>query len=102
MGGVAGLSGAIPVLWCDLRGWGKEMARGVYQPFNIAMQVLALSGMAVAGLLDTKVWAAFAFCVPGILLGTITGLRLYARVDDGQFRTIVLSLVLASGVALAI
>jgi uncharacterized protein len=102
MGGIAGLSGAIPVLWCDLRGWGKEMARGVYQPFNIAMHTLALAGMAIAGLLDATVWTAFAFCVPGILLGTYAGLKLYARVDDRQFRTIVLWLVLASGVTLTI
>jgi uncharacterized membrane protein YfcA len=102
MGGIAGLSGAIPVLWCDLRGWGKEVARGVYQPFNIAMHVLALAGMALAGLLDAKVWTAFAFCLPGIVLGTWLGLRLYAYVDDRQFRGIVLWLVLASGVVLTV
>ena len=102
MGGIAGLSGAIPVLWCDLRGWGKELARGVYQPFNIAMHTLALTGMAIAGLLDEKVWTAFAFCVPGVLLGTWLGLKLYAHVDDRQFRAIVLWLVLASGVVLTV
>jgi uncharacterized protein len=102
MGGIAGLSGAIPVLWCDLRGWGKELARGVYQPFNIAMHTLALTGMAIAGLLDARVWTAFAFCVPGILLGTWLGLKLYAHVDDRQFRAIVLWLVLASGVVLTV
>jgi uncharacterized protein len=102
MGGIAGLSGAIPVLWCDLRGWGKELARGVYQPFNIAMHTLALTGMAIAGLLDSRVWTAFAFCVPGILIGTWLGLKLYAHVDDRQFRVIVLWLVLASGVVLTV
>jgi uncharacterized membrane protein YfcA len=102
MGGIAGLSGAIPVLWCDLRGWGKEIARGVYQPFNIAMHALALTGMAIAGLLDARVWTAFAFCLPGIVLGTWLGLKLYAHVDDRQFRGIVLWLVLASGVVLTV
>ena len=102
MGGIAGLSGAIPVLWCDLRGWGKEIARGVYQPFNIAMHVLSLAGMAIAGLLKAEIWTAFAFCLPGILLGTWLGLKLYASVDDRQFRAIVLWLVLASGVALTV
>lgn len=102
MGGIAGLSGPIPVLWCDLRGWGKEIARGVYQPFNIAMHVLSLAGMAVAGLLGAEVWTAFASCLPGILLGTWLGLKLYASVDDRQFRRIVLWLVLASGVVLTV
>lgn len=102
MGGIAGLSGAIPVLWCDLRGWGKELSRGVYQPFNIAMHTLALTGMAIAGLLGQAVWAAFAVCLPGIVLGTLAGFKLYARVDERQFRLIVLWLVLASGVALTV
>jgi uncharacterized membrane protein YfcA len=102
MGGMAGLSGAIPVLWCDLRGWGKEIGRGVYQPFNIAMHVLALAGMAIAGILTQTVWTAFAICLPGIVIGTFAGLKLYARVDDRQFRMIVLWLVLASGVVLTV
>ncbi|HEX2113837.1 MAG TPA: sulfite exporter TauE/SafE family protein, partial [Alphaproteobacteria bacterium] len=102
MGGIAGLSGAIPVLWCDLRGWGKEIGRGVYQPFNIAMHALALSGMAIAGLLTAPVWTAFAVCLPGVVVGTLAGLKLYEQVDERQFRTIVLWLVLASGVVLTI
>jgi uncharacterized membrane protein YfcA len=102
MGGMAGLSGAIPVLWCDLRGWGKDLSRGVYQPFNIAMHVLALSGMAIAGLLGQAVWTAFAVCLPGVVLGTFAGLKLYSRVDDRQFRLIVLWMVLTSGVVLTI
>jgi uncharacterized membrane protein YfcA len=102
MGGLIGVSGAIPVLWCDLRGWGKEVGRGVYQPFNIAMQILALTGMAIAGLLTEAVWTAFTVCLPCIVAGTLIGLSLYARVDDRQFRAIVLWLVLASGVTLAL
>ncbi len=102
MGGMAGLSGVIPVLWCDLRGWGKEIGRGVYQPFNIAMHALALAGMAFAGLLGPEVWAAFAICAPAIVIGTFAGLRLYARVDERQFRRIVLWLVLVSGLALVV
>jgi uncharacterized protein len=102
MGGIAGLSGAIPVLWCDLRGWGKEIGRGVYQPFNLVMQMLALTGMAVAGLLTEAVWNAFAVCLPCLVAGTLIGLKLYARVDDRQFRMIILWLVLISGVVLTV
>jgi uncharacterized membrane protein YfcA len=102
MGGLIGVSGAIPVLWCDLRGWGKEIGRGVYQPFNIAMQILGIIGVAIAGLLTEAVWSAFVACLPGIVAGTLIGLKLYARVDDRQFRAIVLWLVLASGATLAL
>jgi uncharacterized protein len=102
MGGIAGLSGAIPVLWCDLRGWGKAIGRGVYQPYNIAMHVASLSVMAIAGVLTVRIWTLFALCLPALLVGTYVGLKLYARVDDRQFRLIVLWLVLASGVVLTV
>ena len=33
MGGIGGYSGVIPTIWTQLRGWKKEAARAVYQPF---------------------------------------------------------------------
>lgn len=35
LGGVAGLSGVLPTIWCGLRGWNAGAQRGVYQPFNL-------------------------------------------------------------------
>ena len=66
------------------------------------MQVLAIAGLAPAGLLGEAVWTAFAVCLPGVIAGNLAGLKLYARVDDRQFRMIVLWLVLASGVVLTV
>src|SRR5712675_1144256 len=34
LGGMAGLSGPIPILWASVRGWGKDERRGVFQTFN--------------------------------------------------------------------
>ena len=34
MGGLAGLSGPLPILWASVRGWGKAERRGVFQVFN--------------------------------------------------------------------
>src|SRR5205085_1432072 len=41
-GGVAGLSGIFPAIWTQIRGWPKETARGVYQPFIVAAHVMTL------------------------------------------------------------
>src|SRR5262245_43083688 len=38
-GGVAGLSGIFPAIWTQIRGWPKDTARGVYQPFILAAHV---------------------------------------------------------------
>ncbi len=42
LGGLAGLSGPIPILWASVRGWGKEARRGVFQTFNWTVLSAAL------------------------------------------------------------
>ena len=41
-------------------------------------------------------------CLPATLLGAFLGIRLYGRVNDRQFRAVVLWLLLASGVVLMV
>ena len=63
------------------------------------MSVLALSlvSAAVAGFLDRTflIWAAI--CLPMTLIGAQIGLRLYGRINDAQFRRIVIVLLGLSG-----
>jgi uncharacterized membrane protein YfcA len=100
MGGLAALSGAVPTVWCQLRGWSKTEQRGVYQPYIVVMQLLALCALFAGGAIDRATLPVMALTLPAILIGTFAGLRLYARVNDRQFRLIVLLLLLASGTAL--
>ncbi len=39
LGGIGGYSGVLPTIWTQLRGWPKEVARGVYQPYIIVVQM---------------------------------------------------------------
>jgi uncharacterized membrane protein YfcA len=100
MGGLAALSGAVPTVWCQLRGWSKTEQRGVYQPYIVVMQALGLAALSAGGAIDRATLPVMALTLPAILIGTFAGLRLYARVNDRQFRLIVLLLLLASGTAL--
>lgn len=100
MGGFAGLSGALPTVWCNLRDWPKDEQRGVYQPFIVAMQGFGFVALASTGAVTSNTWVLLAVCLPALLLGAYAGLKLYARVDDKGFRRIVLSLLLLSGLAL--
>lgn len=97
MGGLAGLSGALPTAWCGLRGWSKDVSRTVYQPFNIAVQVAALPALLGAGLLTRQLGYYTLVCIPAMLVGVWLGLRLYVRIDEARFRRVVLWLLLASG-----
>ena len=102
LGGIAGLSGVLMSIWCGLRGWNADRQRGVYQPYNLIVLSIALGIYASQGLLTARVWELSLLCLPGTLLGTWLGLRLYGRVDDRQFRYLVLWLLLASGLVLTL
>ena len=100
MGGLASLSGPAPTIWAQLRGWDKHQQRATNQPYNMSVLAFALVSSAVAGFLDSTffIWAAIA--VPCTLIGAHIGLALYGRINDVQFRRIVLVLLGLSGATL--
>lgn len=100
MGGMASLSGPAPAIWAQLRGYSKDEQRGVNQPFNMSVLFLALVSAGVAGFLDRTFFIWAAICVPTTLVGARIGLALYKKVDDAQFRRIVLILLGLSGTSL--
>lgn len=100
LGGLAGLSGALPTLWATLRGWTKDARRAVFQVFNLSVLAVALVWHAAAGLVTAEVGVLVALAVPGTLVGSWLGARAYRRLSDRRFHTIVLYLLCLSGVAL--
>jgi hypothetical protein len=100
MGGLAGLTGPAPTLWCTIRGWDKDTQRSVFQSFGLAMQAVALVTYWLNGTLTPTVGKVFALMLPIILIPTFLGARLYRRIDAVAFRKIVLGLLLLSGVVL--
>jgi uncharacterized protein len=101
MGGLAGLTGPVPTLWCTLRRWDKDVQRSVFQSFNLTMHAITLVSYGFAGMLTTEVGWMFALMLPAILLPTWLGARLYQRLGESAFRRVVLGLLLGSGCVLA-
>lgn len=97
LGGLAGLSGVLPVVWTDIRGWSKEQRRMVLQTFNLSILAVALLSHALSGLLTSQVGWAAAAALPGTLAGSWAGSFIYKRLGDRGFQRIVMALVLASG-----
>jgi uncharacterized membrane protein YfcA len=100
MGGLAGLTGPVPTLWCALRRWDKDVQRSVFQSFNLTMQAIILASYGFAGMLTTEVGWMFALMLPAILLPTWLGARCYQRISEVAFRSLVLGLLLVSGCVL--
>jgi uncharacterized protein len=102
-GGLAGFPGASVTIWCGLKGWDKVRQRGVYQPFILGMQPVALIVIALmrpASASATQLdWKTLAF-IPAALLGAWFGLRIFQRLSDRQFELTVNGLLIASGIGL--
>jgi uncharacterized membrane protein YfcA len=98
VGGFTAMPGALPMIWCDLRGVPREHQRGVVQPFILGMQVLATillafnSETARAGL-----WHHTLVAMPALAAGVVVGFFLYGRVDAARFRVAISWLLLVSG-----
>ena len=102
LGGFAGLSGVVPTLWANMRGWRKDVQRGVYQPFIFVMHGMGLGWLAGSSMLDRSLLTRWLWCLPAVVLGTWLGLKLYRRIDEQQFRRIILVLLFLSGASLVV
>ncbi len=102
MGGIAGLSGPAPTIWCAVRGWDRDRSRAAFQSFLIVAQAAGLAGYAFSGLLTRDVWRLAAWMLPFVLLSSLLGIRLYARLGGEAFRRLILILLLATGAVLVV
>ncbi|HEX3937239.1 MAG TPA: sulfite exporter TauE/SafE family protein [Xanthobacteraceae bacterium] len=100
LGGLAGLSGVLLVVWTDIRGWSKEHRRGVIQVFNIAILMLALASHVVSGLFTRQVAMAAIAALPGTIGGVWLGGFIYRRIADRSYSRVIMVLLLIAGVAL--
>jgi uncharacterized membrane protein YfcA len=97
LGGFAGLSGPLPLIWLQLRGGDSDRQRAIYQPFNLIVLTLAAGGMAISRQITADVLWVALFCLPATLIGAFIGARMYASVSARTFQRVVLGLLLISG-----
>ncbi len=100
LGGLAGLSGPLPILWASVRGWSKQQRRGIFQTFNGTVLGAALCVQIATGFVKQEViWLAL-LAFPGTLAGAWLGTRAYHALNDRNFSDVVLALLFLSGIAL--
>jgi uncharacterized membrane protein YfcA len=100
MGGLGGFTGAIPTLWCTLRGMAKDEQRSIIQNFNLSALMVTMFTYVVSGIITVEMLPFLAVVAPSILIPSMLGARLYFGVSDSTFRQIVLGLLTASGLAM--
>lgn len=100
MGALGGATGAVPTLWCTLRGFDKDVQRTLIQNFNLATLAATMLGYLAAGFVTHEhVWR-MAWVAPALVIPALLGAKLYDRIGQIAFRRIVLSVLTASGLAM--
>jgi len=102
LGGLAGMSGIVPAIWTQFRGWKRDLRRATMQVYNIAMQVTTLTIYSRTGALDATTLKLFAVVAPAMLIPSYFGTRLYGRFSEKTFSRVIFVLLLASGAALLV
>jgi len=105
LGGAVGvftaMPGALPTIWCELRGCTKEQQRGTVQPFIIGMQIVALALFALKpGGVPASLPYYLLIAFPVLFFGSWLGTMAYQRVDGNVFRKTVLLMLIVSGLAM--
>jgi uncharacterized membrane protein YfcA len=103
VGGLTAMPGALPVIWCDLRGVPKEQQRGTIQPFILGMQILAVvTLLCIPGAVHRDLVTHAVLALPALAAGTFIGVSLFGRLDERKFRQAILLLLLMSGAAMIV
>jgi uncharacterized membrane protein YfcA len=102
VGGLTGLAGIVVVIWCQLRGWPKDVQRNVFQPVLFATMVMTIVALGIAGAVTAETVKLYLLGLPLLLAGLWSGFKLYGKLDDAAFRKIILLLLLVSGLSLIV
>lgn len=100
LGALASLSGALPTMWLSLRPWPKAKTRALLQPFNITVLTLSATLLALKGAYDASVLLALVIATPVALASAQLGILVFKRINDADFRRLLILLMLASGTVL--
>jgi len=99
-GGLAAFPGAFVTVWCGMRGWTKDEQRAVFQPYILAMQLVALALLQSSAPASLP-GAAVIVLVPGVLLAAHLGIAVFRKLSNGQFNRVVYCLLIVAGATLA-
>jgi uncharacterized membrane protein YfcA len=100
--GLTGLPGLVVTIWCQLRGWPKDVQRTIFQPVMLAAIAVNAVSLTIAGAITAETVKLYLLGLPMLLAGLWSGFKLYGKLDDAAFRKVILLLLLLSGLALIV
>jgi hypothetical protein len=98
--GLTGLPGFIITVWCQLRGWTKDVQRAVFQPVMLAASAATGVALSFTSVITAEIVKLYVLGLPAMLAGVWIGFRLYGRLDEAAFRKVMLVLLMVAGFGL--
>jgi uncharacterized membrane protein YfcA len=104
IGGFTAFPGLTVVIWTGLRDMSKAASRAIVQPFILTLQIVSLitNGLQHPKNFGPPFWIMLALSIPVVLPGTLTGIWLYHRVSEENFKRACYILLAIAGVGLVI
>jgi hypothetical protein len=102
IGGLTAMPGAIPTIWCDMRGMPKGDQRGRVQPFIAIMPIFARVLLLERHGRSSKVVIDLAISLPALFAGSARGILAFRNISEIGFRRADLVLLLGPGASLAL
>jgi uncharacterized membrane protein YfcA len=104
IGGFTAFPGLPVVVWTGLRNLPKAQSRAIIQPFILTLQILSLvtNGLQHPKNFGMPFWTVLALMIPVVLPGTLTGVWLYNRISELDFKRACFILLGIAGVGLLI
>ncbi|MEL7471333.1 MAG: sulfite exporter TauE/SafE family protein [Pseudomonadota bacterium] len=100
LGAIAGLSGPLPTMWLAMRDWPRHETRAVLQPYNISILGISAVLLAIGGAYTRDVLIALLIALPATMLAAQIGLWVFGKLEDSQFRRLLIGLMTVSGMIL--
>ena len=104
IGGFTAFPGLTVVVWTGLRDLAKAPTRAIVQPFILTLQIAALitNGIQHPKNFGGPFWIMLALTIPVVLPGTLTGVWLYNRISELDFKRACFVLLGIAGVGLIV
>lgn len=104
VGGFTAQPGMMVIVWAGLRDMTKKANRALVQPYIIVLQIAAVATNAIQNPQNFGVgyWTMLALTIPVVMPGTLTGVWLYHRLSDRDFKRTSYALLGLGALALVI
>ena len=100
MGGALNTSGPIVVIYASFKQWKPEEFRSNLQGFFIVTNIVIMISHYFSGNLDSQFAANVGWAIGGMIVAIVVGLIISSRVNEKIFRTLVIIVLIASGIQL--